>query len=83
MQFSHPNPGLDLLLPGARQASLPPRDHGGLHLRDDQGRFWELVPEGPEAAALRDHALAGRGVALFGRVEADLNTVRVARLQLD
>ena len=77
-------PGSDPAPPRGAVAAAPvAHSHGRLHLEDDSGVFWELVPEGPEAALLEDHALAGRGVSLFGRVEPALHAVRVARLRLD
>ena len=74
-----PLPGLESTL-ARMQAGA---SHGRLHLRDDAGELWELLPQGEEAAALKDHALVGRRATLFGVVEPDLHAMRVARFELD
>ncbi len=76
-----PPRGLEALLP-----PLPPdvgAHHGCLHLRDDEQRYWELVPEGPEAALVSDHALKGRRVVVFGTAEPDLHVIVVARIHVE
>ena len=72
-------PGLESALPRADKAA----PHGRLHLRDDSGEYWELLPQGDEGASVADHALAGRRATVFGILEPDLHAIRVARLRLD
>lgn len=72
-------PGLESALPRPDKAA----PHGRLHLRDDSGEYWELLPQGDDSASLADHALAGRRATVFGILEPDLHAIRVARLRLD
>lgn len=78
-----PDSGLDRHLPRTRLPSLDPAAHHRLHLRDEQGRTWELMADAETAVALEFHDNAGRGATVVGTAWPELGVVTIARLDLD
>ena len=84
-QVRKPQSGLDRQLPPTPPPPLNVAEHHRLHLRDEQGRVWELFPAdgAPTAAVLDLHDNAGRGATVVGTAWPDLGVVQVAQLNLD
>jgi anti-sigma factor (TIGR02949 family) len=78
-----PKSGLDRQLPRAWRPSPDPAEHHRLHLRDEQGRLWELMADEDQASALEFHDNAGRGATVVGTAWPELGVVTIARLDLD
>lgn len=75
-----PDPAIATLLPGDSGRVLDAGLHDRLHLRADDGRYWELVPSQVGGEALLVHDNNGRRVSVVGVARPEVNALQVARV---